>query len=472
MGNQTSTETLTCTREVRHIPRYSCSSSVSSFRKLYHNLSFSQHSFSSSSSPVPDSLLSSPCSSVRLLSFRPSSGSFYSATPSSSNGSLKSGLSAGTSSSSSTGSSGAFKRSARGRSLQRCSGSGFTSSPSRIPHASKLEEMKTPYPVTTKEAIFLPQFPIRSATCLTNRIMEERTLSSGRFGDVTRVIVAGKSEPFALKRIRKNVVIRFHTVQQVKDEAAIQRDFCVHPFLVRAVDSWQTRTHLCILTEFVAGGDLSTFWHQHGAFPEEVVKIWGLEIALALDHLHSRGILYRDLKLANTLLDNQGHLKLVDFGLAKMLGDMEKRTKTICGTLNYMAPEILQEEEYEASADWWSFGIVLYALLVGKYPVQPADDHTQMCEEVMRHRYIDCDTTQHSLLTPAAVHLLDRILRKNPVLRLQNLQVIKDQAFFCGVKLVSVYRKLDSPFGLLRKLEGPGKVAGGRTTRLDKTNLF
>ena len=119
------------------------------------------------------------------------------------------------------------------------------------------------------------------------------------------------------------------------------------------------------VTEFVEGGDLSTLWRAHGAFPEEVVKIWGLEIALALDHLHSRGILYRvinqsinqilksciylsiflqDLKLANTLLTRKGHVKLADFGLAKMLCNAEDRTKTVCGTLNYMAPEILSEE--------------------------------------------------------------------------------------------------------------------------------
>jgi serine/threonine protein kinase len=98
------------------------------------------------------------------------------------------------------------------------------------------------------------------------------------------------------------------------------------------------------VTEFVEGGDLSTLWHQHGAFPEEVIKIWGLEIGLALDHLHSRGILYRDLKLANTLLDSKGHIKLADFGLAKLLADNDKRAKTICGTLNYMAPEILNEK--------------------------------------------------------------------------------------------------------------------------------
>ncbi|OWA51649.1 putative serine/threonine-protein kinase F31E3.2 [Hypsibius exemplaris] len=416
-------------------------------------------SFFSYPTSIPAFPATAPCKSVKLLAFRPTSGSFSLPTPPpSSHGSVKSNLSAVTSSASSSGSSGgsAYKRSARGRSLHRCSGSGLASSHRRIPHASRLEEMKTPYPVTNKEAIFLPQFPIRSATSRNRVVLEETPLSSGQFGDVTRVIVNGRV--CALKKVRKNFVVRFHTVQQVKDEATIQKEFCVHPFLVQAFDSWQDRINLCILSEFVPGGNLSSYWRKYGPFPEEVVRIWGLEIGLALDHLHSRNILYRDLKLANTLLDEHGHLKLADFGLAKILVNGKTRAKTICGTLNYMAPEVLREQEYDAAADWWSFGIALYALLVGTYPIEPDGDHVQMCEAVMGHSYLDPDVVKRGLLSPAAVHLFDRILRKNPATRLNRLQDLKDERFFGGVTLVNVYRKMVSPLVLLRQYK-PHKTA-------------
>ena len=155
--------------------------------------------------------------------------------------------------------------------------------------------------------------------------------------------------------------------------------------------------------------------------------MYAVEMCLILDYLHKHGIIYRDIKMENILLDQRGHVQLIDFGLSKWL-KMGERTGTICGTIQYMAPEILSVEPYDHSVDWWSLGILIYALLSGEYPLNAAKDHIQMNERVSKHIFeLDQSRGQY---TEESCDLVRKLLRKNPQRRLKSLNEIKKDAFF------------------------------------------
>jgi serine/threonine protein kinase len=131
--------------------------------------------------------------------------------------------------------------------------------------------------------------------------------------------------------------------------------------------------------------------------------------------------------MENILLNNNGHIQLIDFGLSKWL-KLGEKTNTICGTIQYMGPEVLSVEPYTHAVDWWSLGILMYALLTGEYPINAAKDHIQMCDRVQKHQF-DLDTTKYSL---NARELVKKLLEKNPHKRLKTLNEIKKEKFFAN----------------------------------------
>ena len=167
-------------------------------------------------------------------------------------------------------------------------------------------------------------------------------------------------------------------------------------------------------------------------FPERLVVLYAVEMCLVLDYLHRRGIIYRDIKMENILLDQRGHVQLIDFGLSKWL-PLGQRTGTICGTIQYMAPEILSVEPYDHSVDWWSLGILIYALLSGEYPLNAAKDHIQMKEKVSQHIF-ELEQSRGAAAgrhySPEACELVRKLLRKNPQRRLKSLAEVRREAFF------------------------------------------
>lgn len=198
-----------------------------------------------------------------------------------------------------------------------------------------LEASKTAWPVAYKESIFLPEFPI-SSDLLQKDFEIKETIAKGAFGQVYKVNKVTEDKDYALKVLSKAQVLGDNAVRQVKEEARIQSACGHHSFIAGAVSRWQTKKRLYIVSEFIPCGELLALLDRYKVFPEELVKIFVAEIAVAIDFLHNAGVIYRDLKPENILLDNSYHIKLIDFGLSKWVS-IGSRTTTLCGTLQYMA---------------------------------------------------------------------------------------------------------------------------------------
>ncbi|XP_063226239.1 serine/threonine-protein kinase S6KL isoform X2 [Bacillus rossius redtenbacheri] len=287
-----------------------------------------------------------------------------------------------------------------------------------------LESSKTAWPVPHIEALFLPEFKI-SGDVNENDFKVIDTISKGAFGKVYKVRKKDTKEIYALKILSKSQIIADRAVQQVKDEVHIQSVCGHHPFIVNCPFYWQNRKRLFIVSNYVPGGELLKLCQEYGPLPEELVKIYVAEIALALDFLHNAGVIYRDLKLENILLDEECHTQLIDFGLAKWL-KYGAKTTTICGTLQYMAPEVMSMEPYGHAVDWWSLGVVMCCLICGE---PPAGDHAPPA----------------SLPEGAARDLLRRLLEPGPRARLRSLAALEHTAFFREFRLADARAKKFSP---------------------------
>ncbi|CAB0019639.1 unnamed protein product [Nesidiocoris tenuis] len=227
------------------------------------------------------------------------------------------------------------------------------------------ESAKTNWPVPSIEALFLPEFKVDYSRA--SRYFPLREVAHGSFGRVFEAVEKFTGQRFALKILSKSKIVVENAVNQAKEEVEIGRMIGHHVFIIDPPVYWQNRRNLYIATRWAAGGDLHSLVNEYGALPEELTRIYVAQIAIALEFLHSSGIIYRDLKAENVLLNGSDlSVRLSDFGLAKRL-KRGARTSTICGTLVYSAPEI-GDSDYDHSVDWWSLGILMHVLLVGNLP--------------------------------------------------------------------------------------------------------
>ncbi|KAF8522106.1 cAMP dependent protein kinase [Hysterangium stoloniferum] len=213
------------------------------------------------------------------------------------------------------------------------------------------------------------------------------TLGTGTFGRVLLVKSRNSTSPlnpikfFAMKVLRKSEVVRLRQVEHVNSERYILSRVR-HPFIVDLYATFQDNLNIYMLLSYVPGGELFTHLRRAGRFTPDVTRFYLATIILALKFLHSYNIIYRDLKPENLLLDSRGYLRLTDFGFAKRVDD---RTWTLCGTPEYLAPEIIQADGHGKAADWWACGILCYEMLVGYPPF--FDDHAYgIYEKILRGR--------------------------------------------------------------------------------------
>ncbi|NXP15908.1 KS6A3 kinase, partial [Thinocorus orbignyianus] len=279
-----------------------------------------------------------------------------------------------------------------------------------------------------------------------------KVLGQGSFGKVFLVKKISGSDArqlYAMKVLKKATL-------KVRDRVRtkMERDILVevnHPFIVKLHYAFQTEGKLYLILDFLRGGDLFTRLSKEVMFTEDDVKFYLAELALALDHLHSLGIIYRDLKPENILLDEEGHIKLTDFGLSKESIDHEKKAYSFCGTVEYMAPEVVNRRGHTQSADWWSFGVLMFEMLTGTLPFQGKDRKETMT------LILKAKLGMPQFLSPEAQSLLRMLFKRNPANRLgagpDGVEEIKRHAFFSKIDWNKLYR---------REIHPPFKPATGR----------
>ncbi|MCJ1228057.1 serine/threonine protein kinase psk1 [Toensbergia leucococca] len=274
-------------------------------------------------------------------------------------------------------------------------------------------------------------------------------LGKGTYGTVLLVKQVATGRLYAQKQFRKaSLTVRKSLVEQTKTERTILESINRHPFVVKLYYAFQDQEKLYLILEYAQGGELFSRMLTERMFPEDTAAFYMAEMVLALEHLHHTvGVVYRDLKPENCLLDSEGHLLLTDFGLSKVAVDGEHRCKSIAGTLEYMAPEVLQNQHYGTAVDWWSFGILGFDLLTGSSPFR-ANNQSKTKEKILKQKL-----NLPYFLSADAKDLLTRLLRKEPSKRLgacmpRDMQAIKKHRFF---------RKIDWKKLELRELEPPIK---------------
>ncbi|KAM4742261.1 ribosomal protein S6 kinase-related protein-like isoform 2-T2 [Anableps anableps] len=273
-------------------------------------------------------------------------------------------------------------------------------------------------------SLFLPEFPqhkFPSEDCF--QVLS--VIAKGSLGPILKINVVHQEKIWAVKVLPKSEILKHGVLEQSKEEVIIQRRL-KHPFIHSVQDCWQTQHHLFIMFDYCSAGDLYTYWLLKGHFDEDQVRLLAAELGSALGFLHDLGIIHRDVKMENILLSDQGHLRLSDFGLSRRL-NRGGRAFTVCGTIQYMAPEVLSGGPYSHAADWWSLGILLFSLVTGGFPVAAELNHISMLKKVR-----DCPYVPPKTLSSDLILLLSELLCKSPASRLHDLERFKMRAFFRG----------------------------------------
>ncbi|KAJ9073130.1 cytochrome c oxidase subunit 1 [Entomophthora muscae] len=239
-----------------------------------------------------------------------------------------------------------------------------------------------------------------------------KTLGTGTFGRVYLTQFKSTENYFAMKVLLKTEVVRLKQVEHINSEKDILAQVH-HPFIVNLACTFQDPANLYLLLEYVPGGELFTHLRRAGRFSNAMTRFYTSEIFLAVEYLHSQNIIYRDLKPENLLLDKFGHIKITDFGFAKRVED---RTWTLCGTPEYLAPEIIQSKGHGKAADWWALGILIFEMLAG-YPPFFDDNPFGIYEKILIGK-----VHFPSHIDPYAKDLIKRLLAQDRSKRLGNLK--------------------------------------------------
>ncbi|XP_067644351.1 cAMP-dependent protein kinase catalytic subunit 3 isoform X2 [Eurosta solidaginis] len=266
-----------------------------------------------------------------------------------------------------------------------------------------------------------------------------KTVGTGTFGRVCLCRDRVTEKYCAMKLLAMADVIRLKQTEHVKNERNILREIR-HPFVINL--EWSTKDDCCLymIFEYVCGGELFTYLRNAGRFSSQTSNFYAAEIVSALEYLHSLQIVYRDLKPENLLINRDGHLKITDFGFAKKLRD---RTWTLCGTPEYLAPEIIQSKGHNKAVDWWALGVLIYEMLVG-YPPFYDENPFGIYEKILSGKI---EWPRH--MDPIAKDLVKKLLTNDRTKRLGNMKNgaddVKRHRWFKHLNWNDVYNKKLKP---------------------------
>jgi serum/glucocorticoid-regulated kinase 2 len=267
-------------------------------------------------------------------------------------------------------------------------------------------------------------------------------IGKGSFAEVSLVREKASNQIFALKSIEKSSIGKKTSEKHIKSERKILKELRESPFIVESVGCFQTQAQVHFVLQYCPGGDLYELLHKRTKFTEDQAKFYVAQLVLAVEHMHSKNVVYRDLKPENILIDQDGYLRVTDFGLSFIKNDV-KSSGEICGTPEYLSPEMISGNEYDHMIDWWALGCLLYELLVGVPPFV-SDNREELFSLI---KFTQPKFPKY--LSKKVVNLITQLLCKNPCHRLgvRGASKIKKHAWFKVVNWNFLEeKKYDSPF--------------------------
>lgn len=334
----------------------------------------------------------------------------------------------------------------------------FTHNGQNIAHGANTQDTSMAHHSSTHVYSKLPQVSDKTSGKYSLKDFQiVRTLGTGSFGRVHLIRSYHNGRFYAMKTLRKSQVYKMKQVEHTNDERRMLK-IVDNPFITRMWGTFQDVKYLYMIMDFIEGGELFSLLRKSTKFPNPVAKFYAAEVCLALEYLHSHNIIYRDLKPENILLDKNGHIKLTDFGFAKEVPDV---TFTLCGTPDYIAPEVVATKPYNKSVDWWSFGVLIFEMLAGYTPFCDPSP-IKIYENILAGQVIYPNFFHSDVL-----NLLESLITADLSKRLGNLQGgaqdVKNHPWFSEVVWERLYnRNIETPY------EPPIVSGYGDTSQFDK----
>jgi len=286
-------------------------------------------------------------------------------------------------------------------------------------------------------------FPSSSKVNLNDFVLL-KVVGKGGYGKVYQARKKETGEIFAIKALRKDFLIRTNNVEYTKTEKDILRNVR-HPFIVQLYYAFQNECKVYLVMDFVNGGQILFHLREQAMFSEQLVRFYSAQVILAVEHLHLLDVIHRDLKPENILINQTGYIALTDFGFAKEEMTDGSKTRTFCGTIEYMAPEMISGSGYGKAADWWSVGILIFDMLTGGPPFRSKNDGALqkkiMTEKLRLPVYLSAEA--HSIIKG----LLNRDDKKRLGSGKTGAKEIKAHPFFKGINWKKLERmEMEPPF--------------------------